>query len=138
MQVVLLIIVLVVVVIGVRLGLGWADYQVPRQYRGFAGLLFMALGLTAIYFLPTRNPGVLARRQYELKTWLVVLASLGLVLAATSLWRRRTAWKLADWAPMHGFTVLKESRSPARRHFPRVCGSFPFSALGRSQRPSTY
>jgi len=95
MQPILLIIVVFVIVIGLRFGIRGALYELPRRYRAFGGIVLMALALAANYFLQTRDP---VRRRSEQTILLVILAAAGLFAAATGLRRRRTGWKLAEWA----------------------------------------
>jgi hypothetical protein len=129
----IIVIVVIVVVIGLRFGMRRALYELPRRYRAFGGTLLMALALAANYFLPTRDP---VRRRSEQIILLVILAAAGLVVAGTSLRRRRTGWKLAEWAPMHGFRVISECRSPAQATLPESLRQLPLLRSG--QEPETF
>jgi hypothetical protein len=133
MQSIFAIIVFFVVVIGLRFGIRGALYQLPRRYRGFGGILLIGLCLAGYSFLPTRDP---VRRRSEQTILLVVLAAAGLIVAWTSLRRRWTGWKVAEWAAMHGFTVMSESRSPAQATLPESLRQLPL--LRRGQEPETY
>ncbi len=131
MQPILLII--IVIVIGLRFGIRGALYQLPRRSRAFGGILIMALALAANCFLPARDP---VRRRSEQTILLVILAAAGLFVAGTSLRRRRTDWKLAEWAAMHGFTVMSECRSPAQATLPQKLQQLPL--LRNGQEPETF
>jgi hypothetical protein len=132
MQPILLIIVFVVF-IGLRFGLRGALYGLPRRYRAFGVIGLMALALAANYFSSTRDP---VRRRSEQIILLVVLAVVGLIVAVTSLRRRRTGWKLTEWAATHGFTVMSECRSPAQATLPESLRQLPL--LRQGQEPETF
>jgi hypothetical protein len=131
MQAVLLII--VIVLIALPFVIRGALYGLPRRYRSFGAILLVALALTANYFLPRRDP---VRRRSERTVLLVALAGAGLVVAGTSLQRRRADRKIAEWAATHGFTVMSESRSPAQATLPEDLRDLPLFRSG--QEPETF
>jgi hypothetical protein len=133
MQLILLFIVLLVVFFGIRIGMGSFLYGLPRQYRALGTILLLVICLATTYFIPTRDP---VRRRWNQTTLLVILALGGLTAGGTSLMRRRAGRKLAEWAPMHGFTVVSESRSPAEATLPEGLRRLPL--LRRGQEPETF
>ena len=76
------------------------------------------------------------RRRSEQTTMLVVLIAAGLIVAGTSLRRRQTGWKIAEWAATNGFTVMSESRSPAQATLPESLRQLPLLRTG--QEPETF
>ncbi len=133
MQPILLLIIVFVIVIGVRLAIRGGLSAVPRKYRAFGAILFIALALAARYYVPTRDP---VRRRTEGTIMLVVLVTTGLIFVGTDLRRRRAGWKIAEWAAMHGFTVVSESRSPASATLPESLRQLPLLRSG--QEPETF